>query len=39
MRESIEEFIRIPNVSRIFDKDWATNGLLEKAGNHVMKWA
>ena len=28
---SLEEYITIPNLSRSFDSEWATNGLLEKA--------
>ena len=28
---SIMEYIKIPNLSRNFDPEWATNGLLEKA--------
>lgn len=28
---SLVEFIKIPNLSRGFDPEWATNGLLEKA--------
>lgn len=28
---SLEEYIKIPNLSRAFDKEWATNGLLEQA--------
>ncbi len=32
------QFIRIPNLSRDFDPEWATNGLLEKAGEFVMAW-
>ena len=35
---SLSEFIKIPNLSRLFDKEYKTNGLLEKAGNHVKGW-
>jgi len=38
MLEALKEFIRIPNLSRDFDPDWATNGLLEKAGTFVQHW-
>jgi hypothetical protein len=27
--EGLKEFIRIPNLSRDFDKDWESNGLME----------
>ena len=36
---SLEEYITIPNLSRSFDAEWATNGLLEKAAEHIKKWA
>ena len=32
------DFIRIPNLSKDYDKDWATNGLLEKAANLLIDW-
>jgi hypothetical protein len=35
---SLSEFIKIPNLSRGFDKEWATNGLLEKAAEHIKSW-
>ena len=35
---SLSEFISIPNLSRLFDKEYKTNGLLEKAGNHIKNW-
>lgn len=35
---SLVEFIKIPNLSRGFDTQWATNGLLEKAANHIKDW-
>lgn len=36
--QSISEYIKIPNLSRGFDSEWATNGLLEKAAEHIKKW-
>lgn len=36
---SLEDFVRIPNLSRNFDKDFLTNGLLEKACQHVLDWS
>lgn len=36
--ESIVEYIKIPNLSRVFDPEWATNGLLEKAAGHIKEW-
>jgi acetylornithine deacetylase/succinyl-diaminopimelate desuccinylase-like protein len=35
---SLVEFIKIPNLSRGFDPEWATNGLLEKAAEHIKSW-
>lgn len=35
---SLQDYIRIPNLSRNFDKEWATNGLLEKAAEHIKSW-
>jgi len=35
---AIEEFIRIPNTSKQYDAEWQTNGLLEKAANHLKAW-
>ncbi len=35
---SLEEYIKIPNLSRAFDKEWATNGLLDKAAEHIKAW-
>jgi hypothetical protein len=32
------EFIRIPNLSRQYQEDWKTNGLPEKAANHIRDW-
>lgn len=36
--QSIIEYIKIPNLSRDFDPEWATNGLLEKAAGHIKEW-
>jgi len=33
------EYIKIPNLSRAFDKEWLTNGLLDQAAEHIRKWA
>ena len=35
----ITDFIKIPNQSRNYDKDWATNGLLEKACQLAIDYA
>ena len=35
----IEDFIRIPNQSRLFDPEWNTNGLQQKACNFCIDWA
>lgn len=35
---SLEEYIRIPNLSRSYDAEWNTNGLLEKAAEHIKNW-
>jgi hypothetical protein len=35
---SLQEFVTIPNTSRLYDSQWDTNGLLEKAGQHIQKW-
>lgn len=34
----LEEYIRIPNVSPMFDKDWATNGHLDKVIELFTNW-
>lgn len=36
---SLMEYVKIPNLSKIYDKDWKTNGLLEKAAKHLIDWA
>lgn len=35
---SIMEYIKIDNLSRAFDKEWNTNGKLEKAAEHIKSW-
>jgi len=35
---SLCDFVRIPNLSRAFDPEYATNGLLQKAGKHLQQW-
>lgn len=35
---NLEEFVRIPNLSRNFDAEHLTNGLHEKASNFVVDW-
>eukprot|EP00826_Nyctotherus_ovalis_P002262 TRINITY_DN10437_c0_g1_i5.p1 TRINITY_DN10437_c0_g1~~TRINITY_DN10437_c0_g1_i5.p1 ORF type:complete len:472 (-),score=168.49 TRINITY_DN10437_c0_g1_i5:63-1478(-) len=34
----IKDFVRIPNVSPGFDPEWETNGLADKAVNHIVTW-
>lgn len=36
---TIADFVRIPNQSRAFDPEWATNGLQQKACHFCMDWA
>lgn len=36
--KSLSDFITIPNLSRGYDEHYATNGLLEKAANHIRDW-
>ena len=36
--QSLSDFIAIPNVSKAYDENWATNGLLEKAAEHIKTW-
>ena len=36
--KSLTEYVAIPNLSRLYDPEWATNGLLEKAANHIKGW-
>lgn len=35
---SLQDFVRIPNLSVAFDPEWATNGLLDKAVDHMVEW-
>ena len=35
---ALEDYIRIPNLSPTFDKDWATNGLQEKVVDMFVEW-
>eukprot|EP01017_Pseudomicrothorax_dubius_P032175 TRINITY_DN4183_c0_g1_i1.p1 TRINITY_DN4183_c0_g1~~TRINITY_DN4183_c0_g1_i1.p1 ORF type:complete len:503 (-),score=169.11 TRINITY_DN4183_c0_g1_i1:111-1619(-) len=35
---SLLDFVRIPNLSRLYDPEWKTNGLLEKAANFLIDW-
>lgn len=39
IQPNLEEFVRIPNLSKNFDKEWNTNGLLEKAAHFLLEWA
>lgn len=34
----MKDYIKIPNLSRSFDPDWNTNGLLMQAANHITNW-
>lgn len=35
---TLEEYIRIPNQSPLFDKEWETNGLMDKAADILISW-
>jgi acetylornithine deacetylase/succinyl-diaminopimelate desuccinylase-like protein len=35
---SIVDYIKIPNLSRSYDPEFLTNGLLQKAANHMIDW-
>ena len=35
----LSEFIRVPNLSRNFDDEWESNGLILKAAEMMVKWA
>lgn len=35
---AISEYIKIPNLSRSYDPEWNTNGLLEKAAHFIKDW-
>tara|TARA_B110000503_G_scaffold123286_1_gene188747 strand:+ start:53 stop:163 length:111 start_codon:yes stop_codon:yes gene_type:complete len=32
------DYVRIPNLSRHYDPEWNTNGLLEKAAHFIKDW-
>jgi len=34
----LQDFVRIPNITPGSDPDWATNGLLDRATDHVATW-
>jgi hypothetical protein len=34
----LKEYIEIPNLSRSYDPEYLTNGLLEKAGHLIKDW-
>ena len=36
--KELSDFIAIPNLSKAYDKDFATNGLLQKAASHIKKF-
>lgn len=36
---SLMDFVKIPNLSPLFDPEWNTNGLLIKAANHLKDFA
>ena len=36
--KGLEGFIKIPNISPDYDKDWKSNGLQEKAAQYVVEW-
>jgi uncharacterized protein (TIGR01244 family) len=36
---SLSDFIRIPNVSPLFDDNWNSNGLESRAAAHLAEWA
>lgn len=35
---SLQEFVRIPNLTVALDNEWSTNGLLDKAVDHMIEW-
>lgn len=35
---SLLDYVRIPNLSPAFDPDWSTNGLIDRAADHVAAW-
>ena len=36
--DSLFEFVKIPNVSPDYDPTWETNGLAQKACDHIVNW-
>jgi acetylornithine deacetylase/succinyl-diaminopimelate desuccinylase-like protein len=38
VKSAIKDYIRIDNLSREYDVEWATNGKLEKAANFMIDW-
>ena len=36
--QSLFDYIKIKNLSRAYDPEWATNGLLEEAAEHIKSW-
>ena len=36
---AIQDYVRIPNLSRNYDAEWESNGLLEKAAHFLQDWA
>lgn len=38
-KPSLEDFIRIPNLSPAFDPNWKTDGLLKQAADHIINFA
>ena len=35
----LKKFVEIPNLSPAYDPNWETDGLLERAGHHLIDWA
>jgi acetylornithine deacetylase/succinyl-diaminopimelate desuccinylase-like protein len=35
---ALSEYIRVPNQSPLFDAEWATNGLLDRAMDVLVQW-
>jgi acetylornithine deacetylase/succinyl-diaminopimelate desuccinylase-like protein len=35
---TLAEYIKIPNISPAFDKEWNTNGLIDQAMKHLYDW-
>lgn len=36
---ALMEFVKVPNTSPLFDSEWATNGLTQKAYSVLLNWA